>query len=117
MKKRLFPLMGLIVLVSVSCTKDKTPIEVKECPEVISFATQIKPVIELNCSTSGCHDASGSGGYVFLTYNDILLHADNILKAIRHDSGTNPMPLGADKLPDSIAQQMNCWITQGKLNN
>jgi hypothetical protein len=32
-------------------------------------------------------------------------------------SGFQLMPQGGDALPDSVIQKVQCWISQGKLNN
>lgn len=111
-------LTGLVIS---RCTKDKTAplVELPSyCVDTISFTTQIKPIFDVNCSTSGCHDSgSAADGKVLETYNQISDRADEILPTIKHDPTKTPMPIGADKLPDSIIQKFECWILQGKLNN
>lgn len=108
------------VALIVACTKDK--VEVKEemssvCDAEISFATTIEPLINTNCSTSGCHDASASGGYVLTSHAEVSANADIILNVINHDQGVTAMPLGQNKLPDADIQNFDCWIQQGKQNN
>ena len=102
-----------------SCTKNKVPIPElnTDCLDTISYQTFVQPLISTNCSTSGCHDASSSGGYVFESHAQVSTNADIILKAIRHTSGTTQMPQGQPKLADSLAMNFNCWIAQGKLDN
>lgn len=115
MKKYLLLAVLGLVLVFLSCKKDKTlP---GECSDEVSFATDVLPIIETNCSTSGCHDASSAGGYNLSSYVGIEVNAEAIYRAINHDSGFQPMPLGAEKLPDSTIQNIYCWILQGKLDN
>lgn len=50
-------------------------------------------------------------------YSNIQANADIILSVIRYEGGVVNMPLGGSKLSDSLIQQMNCWILQGKLEN
>lgn len=102
-----------------SCKKEKVaPVALNtECPDTISFQTTISPLILTNCSTSGCHDNSQAGGYKFSNHSDISAAANKILQTIRHESGVSPMPQGASKLAATSADQFNCWISQGKLNN
>jgi hypothetical protein len=105
-------------MLTVGCAKDKTQLPVPEvCPDTISFATQIEPIIVNNCSTSGCHDATAAGGFELLGHAGISNSAGEMLSAMRHDSGPVPMPYFQNKLNDSTLQQFDCWIAQGKLNN
>lgn len=117
MKKYLLLVVLGGVLVFLSCKKDKALTSQTECSNEVSFATDVKPIIELNCSTSGCHDASGAGGYNLSTYTGISINADAVYQAMNHDSGFQPMPLGGNKLPDSTIQNIYCWIQQGKKDN
>lgn len=111
----------LFVLFMVSCTKDKAPAVQPldpNCTDTISFSLQVKPLIEQNCSTSGCHDAAtASDGYDFTTHANIAQNTSIMLSAMRSESGATPMPLGGPELPDSLIQQFSCWAGQGKLNN
>jgi hypothetical protein len=121
MKYTTFLMFFAAALISVlSCTKDKVPVVVvdpAECPDTISFANSIMPMINMNCSTSGCHDVSASGGYVLTNYSEVEANATIILNVIRQDPGFSPMPQGANQLPQEVIQQFNCWIKQGKLDN
>ncbi len=111
-----FVITGISLL---SCSKDKVPVAVsaENCPDTISYETQIRPLVEQNCSTSGCHDASASGGYTLTSYEQISNNAEVMLQTMNHDSGVKPMPDGGSKLQDSLIQQMRCWIAQGKNMN
>ena len=111
-----------VVLISTklsSCAKEKVPIPIlnTQCTDTVSFQTTILPLIETNCSTSGCHDVSGAGGYVLTDHTQISNHASRIISTIRYESGFSPMPQGEAKLSDASVTQFNCWILQGKLNN
>lgn len=102
-------------LVLVSCTKEKTPSP--ECPTEISFMNDVQPIMQTNCSTSGCHDASGSGGYVLLDYSQISANVDIIIDVMNQVNGVSPMPFGGSKLPDSTIAIISCWKAQGTLDN
>lgn len=119
---------ALLILTSfaflaLSCVKDKTvepaPEPVDPCAETVSFNDELLPeIFNISCNTSGCHDAvTGSGGYVLETHEQICTNADVILDVLQHNSGFVPMPLGGEKLNDSLIQKMDCWIEQGLLNN
>lgn len=106
----------LFTFVSIaSCNKDKTSIPVPEdprqCPDTISFSGIIEPMIQQNCSTSGCHDAtSAASGYDLEGYGNISTNANAILSVIRHESGVVAMPYAQPKLNDSIIDQFDCWM-------
>ncbi|MCH2225115.1 MAG: hypothetical protein MK066_10135 [Crocinitomicaceae bacterium] len=110
--------LSIVIFLSAGCAKDKTQLPIPElCPDTISFSIQIEPIIINSCSITGCHDAAASGGYNLLGHSAISGNASEILSTIRHDPGVVPMPYFQDKLNDSLIQQFDCWIAQGKLNN
>ena len=50
------------------------------CATIVSYSEKIQPLIEMNCSTSGCHDQTGQQGGVNLTsYEGVRDNADKIL--------------------------------------
>ena len=115
MKNSVIIISIAVVLIASSCKKDIAPLAT--CVDEISYTQDVKPIIDLNCSTSGCHDASTAGGYSFISYVSVSANASAILSVINHESGFTPMPYGTGKLADSTIQRINCWIQQGKLNN
>lgn len=117
---KIYSILLLIVigLLNFSCKKDITAVPIPpECADTISYSNTVQPLIDENCTTSGCHDASSAGGYTFMTYTDVNTNADAIYSAIKHEGIFTDMPLGSPKLTDSLIQQVNCWIAQGKLEN
>lgn len=111
----------LVGLLSTQCNKDKTmKIETLPdyCADTVSFSSTVKPIFDINCSTSGCHDAAtNTAGYTLVTYENIVAEAEASLEAMQHNPSRVAMPYFAAKLNDSIIQQVECWILQGKLNN
>lgn len=110
--------LALLVITGIvlfACKKDIAP--AATCPTIISYANNLKPIIDVNCSTSGCHDVSASGGYDLSAYSGVSANADVILHVINQEPGYNPMPQGLPKLADSTIQQFSCWIEQGKQDN
>lgn len=104
-------------LILSSCTSDKITPTPSACPDIVSFSTQIQPMINANCATSGCHNVSGPGIPALTNYSEVEANAESILTVIRQENTPSPMPQGAPKLADSLIQQVACWISQGKLNN
>lgn len=122
MMKYLIPFLSLAAIVAYtsSCNKDQVAIDpvVSDCPDTISFVQTIEPLIQQNCSTSGCHNAaSSSAGINLVGYLNINAFAEVSLNTMKHAPGVTPMPFGSPKLADSLIQQFDCWIKQGKLNN
>ena len=126
--KKIGFVLGMVVLVS-SCKKDKANELIVLVDDndlqsycdtvVVSFSNQIQPIFIQNCATSGCHDATVSGTYQFQTYSQIsnATHIEAALKAIMHNPNSSPMPKFQSKLNDSLVEQIECWISQGKQNN
>lgn len=111
----------LLAGLTASCTKANVSqyhVLSSDCPDTISFAAKIQPLVQASCATGGCHDASSAaGGYNLTTHDNIAANASIMLSAMRWENGTAAMPDGGDQLADSLLQQFSCWIQQGKLNN
>jgi len=102
----------------LSCETDKIAQQDPECPTEISFSAQIQPLIQTNCSTSGCHATPGPGKPALNDHAQISSNASQIRNVIKKEPGDpNFMPLGGQKLADSLIQQFGCWIEQGLQDN
>ena len=110
--------LSCIVLLSASCKKDQTPVPVPvDCADTILYSLQIQPLLDLNCNTSGCHNSgSAQAGFDLTSHVNVSSSSNDVFAAMNH-TGPNPMPIGADKINDSLIEQFRCWIQQGKLNN
>lgn len=109
-----------VVFFLQSCTKDNISeysASGGNCSDTISFQQKIMPLINQNCTTTGCHGPGSTTGYEFTSHGTIAANANLMLNAMRHESGVAPMPQGMPQLPDSLIQQFACWIDQGKQNN
>lgn len=116
MKQVLFGLLAGLAL--TACTKDKAAPMPPIPSEPVSFSQQIVPLINTNCSTSGCHDAgTASAGYNLTSHQLISDAANDMLNAMRGQNGFTQMPFGQAPLPDTAIQQFEAWILQGKQNN
>ena len=102
-----------------SCTKDRVPVVTfPAITDTISYDQKIRPLMELNCSTSGCHDAgTAQNGYDLSTYTGVRDNASDMLNAMRGQNGFTLMPFGGPALADSSIAQFEAWIAQGKLDN
>ena len=105
-----------ICVLLFSCTKDKVggTIVDPNCTDSVSFSTDVWPIIEQNCTS--CHNVGNTTGYTLTNHTNISSNAAAIVGSMK-GSGFQLMPQGGDALPDSVIQKVQCWISQGKLNN
>ena len=117
MKTVRFASLVVLGVLLLSCKKDM--VTESKCVEIVSYSEKIQPLIELNCSTSNCHDAwTAEGGINLVSYAEVVDNADKILYVIQLDEGNSGlMPFEGPKLADSLIQHFKCWSNQGRLNN
>lgn len=78
------------------------------------FSTDVNPLIQSKCATSGCHDAaSASGGSVLVTYTQIAAQTARINQRCVIDK---TMPTSGPLSSAEIAK-IKCWIDSGAPNN
>ncbi len=78
------------------------------------FSTDVKPVIQNKCATSGCHNAAGAaGGAVLETYTQIAAQSARIRQRCVIDK---TMP-SSGSLPAAEIAAIKCWIDSGGPNN
>ena len=105
-----------ICILLFSCTKDKVAGTIIDpnCTDSVSFSNDVWPIIEQNCTS--CHGVGNTTGYTLTNHTNISSNAAAIVGSMK-GSGFQLMPQGGDALPDSVIQKVQCWISQGKLNN
>lgn len=102
-----------------SCLKDKT-VPLGECSETVSYAADIRPIIEATCKTglgpgTGCHDAwidnyDPIKSYIISnTWQNVVLTEKTMPKF--------PNSFGIDSLTEENLKAMKCWIEQGYPQN
>lgn len=105
---------GITFGVNTACTKDKAPPSYSDtCSDTISFNMQILPIIQTHCAS--CHAPGAGSSPILSSYSEISTHAESILSSLK--GSPQLMPQGGPALPDSLIQQVHCWILQGKQNN
>ena len=102
-----------------SCLKDKT-IPLGECGVEVSYAVEIRPIIESSCKTqagagTGCHDAwiddySGIQGQINSGNWQNEVFVERTMPEIPND-------WGIDSLSQDEIKTMQCWIEQGYPEN
>lgn len=80
-----------------------------------NYSLTVKPILDLNCAASGCHDSGTASGNMILSdyANAKKAFVDgNALCSINHD-GCEPMPQGSDKLDATTLNLLACWVKNG----
>lgn len=123
-------LMILITIISLSffesCYYDKAdqlyPFGKVSCDTsvVAKFSSDVLPVMNASCNTSGCHDAAGaSGGVILDNYNGIKTQALNgrLMGSINQTGAYSAMPKGGAKLSSCTITKIQQWINSGAPQN
>ena len=119
MKKLIFFSFALSALFFQACKKDNIPSSnytaTANCSGTTPvYVTDIKPILDNHCATSGCHNSSSSAAGIRL---DDFSNAKNefmngkALCTVYHDC--TPMPQGKAKLSDSDILLLTCWVKDG----
>ena len=124
------------ILTSTSCTHDPVlpeayttndPIFTGDCnPDTIYYETDVAPILNANCATSNCHDATtAKDGIDLSSYTQVLKTGEIVpfdavgseMIEVMKDNGKDQMPpLPANNLPQSVIEIMEKWINQGAYN-
>lgn len=79
----------------------------------VSFANQVKPIIDTHCAISGCHVA-GATNPNFSQLTNIQTSSSRI----KTRTGNRSMPIGnGGSLTQSQIDLIACWVDDGALNN
>ncbi len=123
MKTRLLFALGLgSLFVASSCTKDVgpdpalLPKTVNICDSV-KFSTSIKPIIDANCATSGCHEPRGTGPGDFTSFPDISLKVQSGAFKARVIDGVPGFMPATGRLAQADIDKITCWLNAGAPNN
>ena len=98
-------------------TANSTYINAADCTgSTLTYTSNIKPIFDSKCATSGCHiGASAAHGLDLSTYDkaksQFNVHA--FLCAINQDAGCSKMPETGSKLPAADIKSITCWAKNG----
>lgn len=84
----------------------------------MSYSSNVLPIIQDNCYS--CHNQAGNQGGVTLEgYAAFKVYIDNgkLLGAIKHETGSPPMPQNEPQLLQCQIDKIEAWVNQGALNN
>jgi ribosomal protein S2 len=118
MKKHFLVVLCFVAII-VSCTKSSvsnntnTNNNTVTCTGTKSYASDVSPIIQSVCTSSGCHDASSTNGPGPLTnYQQVF----NARTTIRSAIVSGLMPKNSS-LSASQKSAIICWIDNGASNN
>ncbi len=115
MKKIVVPFSLALSLFLVEACKKKDEYANLNCASInASYKADIKPIIDANCTASGCHGTKSSNGD-YTSYEGLLIRVNNgtLSKRVLY---TKDMPQnGALSLQDR--QKIKCWLNSGAANN
>jgi cytochrome c553 len=116
--KNLVIISALSVMLFIGCKSSKAPVatappETTTASGTLSYARDIQPIIELNCTN--CHGYGGPAGYDFTNMESVKRAAvdGHLLGTIKWLPGYEPMPARADKLSDATIAKIELWIKEG----
>ena len=84
----------------------------------VTYSQTVRPILDLNCMS--CHSQlSQQGGVVLETYSNVISYVNSgqLLGAIKHDPGFEPMPQGVAKLSDCNILKIEKWVQTGSPDN
>ncbi len=112
-----FFLLLLSVSLYLGCGDDD--VEPETCADTVSYASDIKPIIDNACAVAGCHVAGFANG-AYEDYAGLKASADNGSLRVQVVS-TKVMPLenpnGPSTLTDAEIELFDCWIADGAPDN
>lgn len=106
---------GFMLFLVSSCKHDGIPAD--QFPEVC-FQTEVLPIFQNSCGTTGCHGGTrGEGGYTFTDYSSIMkaITAGNADKSKAYQAMTSTFQLMPpdNALPIDKRTTIRLWIEQG----
>ncbi len=129
MRKTIFALTLFslsLLFVAYSCGKDSSGVDYAanaDCSAIVAadntYSNSIKAILDANCATAGCQDAVTAGEGIDLSdyaKSKIAFDKKDVLCAIHHGSGCEPMPSGGSQLSNSDINKIDCWVKSGYLN-
>lgn len=93
---------------------------VSNSKDSVCFSEEILPLLNGNCATSGCHDATSKKAGIILTDYDMIIStvSGSLLLQTIQDPGTNhPSPTPNQLLNTAQIESIKKWVNEGMKNN
>ena len=113
----------LALLLAVACTSDELPqpMETACDTEVLTYETDIRPIIEQTCAYSGCHLGGAPG--VYNSYEGLLsdlnsgLFRTRVVQQMDNPNVGMPPDYAPDGRPKDLTERqlrmITCWLEAG----
>lgn len=82
---------------------------------VVSYQTDIKPILEVNCIKSGCHNGDNGAELNWSVFENVQTHAAEIKELT--GNGSMPLDIAPTGLPKRERDLIACWVNSGALDN
>lgn len=85
-----------------------------------TFQAVVKPIIDANCATAGCHtDVTKAGNFSLQGYANVKTKIDDgtLIGSIKWEPGYSRMPQGRTQLPECEILKIETWKNKGAQNN
>ena len=124
MKKSIFPITIIIIILIYSCYYDNEealyPSLNTSCDTTnVTFSGTIATMLSNNCLA--CHSnttAASFGNNIHLEdYADVRNNATAVAGSIKHTGNYSPMPKNGGALKTCLITQFDIWVRDGMLNN
>lgn len=105
----------------LSCVEHKAPSPADvACASPVSYAGQVKPIIDTNCAIvgdGGCHNGGNGSSRDWREFSNVQAHASEIKNRIRRSPGSAGYMPKIGSLTEEQISLISCWVDQGAQNN
>ncbi|MEJ1240189.1 hypothetical protein WBG78_18760 [Chryseolinea sp. T2] len=111
------------MFIALSCVDHKAPPENPvdaTCPEPVSYADQVKPILDTHCAIvgdGGCHNGGNGASRDWRNFNIVQSHAQEIKTRIHLTPGSSGFMPKIGSISDEQIRLISCWVDQGAKNN
>ena len=120
--KLLLPLSIIVMVTAFACSNDNEEdlMEGTVCEtENMSYAADIKPILEDNCYSCHSNESTYQGAFPFEDFEDLtsIVNDGRLVGSINHDQGYAKMPVFSSKLDSCTIEKIEAWIDDGAMDN
>jgi hypothetical protein len=111
-----------LLVILYSCVNHDLPkpaIDVTDCTsrETISFASDVKPIVEQKCAIPGCHNGDNGNDINWTVFANFKSHSASVQARITLPVGAAGHMPKVGSLTDEQIQTIYCWVAQGAKEN
>jgi hypothetical protein len=93
------------------------PPVVDGCPDVISFADDVEPIITNSCTLPGCHNGDNGPDRDWTVFANLQAKRLNVKDRINRPPGTPGHMPAVGTITSEEIETITCWVDQGGINN